>query len=139
MGEGRSVGGCGAEVDLGVVSIAVEVQVEVAEYLTKREDVDDEEEGAKYGALGNTLSDCGCGRGVVVERDEMGSVGKVGVEPAECSTFDTEVFESGEQDVMAHSIEGCTQVEEDEDVEGTGVSKGEEVVEDFEESGFCAV
>lgn len=75
MGEGRIVGGFGAEVDLGVIGIAVEVQVKVAEYLTKREDVDDEEEGAEYRALGNTLSDCGCGRGVVMERDEVGSVG----------------------------------------------------------------
>ena len=38
----------GDEVDLSVISIAVEVQVEVAEYLTEGEDVNDEEEGAKY-------------------------------------------------------------------------------------------
>ena len=74
-----------------------------------------------------------------MERDEVGYVGKVGAVPAECSTYDTKVFESGEQDFMAHGIEGCTQVEEDKDVEGTGVSGCEEVVEDFEESGFCAV
>lgn len=92
MGEGRIVRGFGAEVDLGVIGVTVEVQVEVAEYLTKREDVDDEEEGAEYGALGNTLCDCGCGRGMIMERDEVGSVDKVGVEPAEYSTFDTEVF-----------------------------------------------
>lgn len=133
------MGGFGAKVDLGVISVTVEVQVEVAEYLTKGEDVDDEEEGAEYGALGNALSDCGCSRGVVVERDEVGSVGKVGTEPAECRAFNAEVFESGEQDVMVHCIEGCAQVEEDEDVEGTSVSRGEEVVEDFEESSFCAM
>ena len=75
MGEGRIMGGFGAEVDLGVIGIAVEVQVKVAEYLTKREDVDDEEEWARYGPLGNTLSDCSCGRRVVMERDEVGSFG----------------------------------------------------------------
>ena len=69
----------------------------------------------------------------------MGSVGEVGLEPPECSTFDTDVLESGEQDGVAHGIEGCTQVEEDEDVEGTGVSRGEEVIEDFDEGRFCAV
>lgn len=53
--------------------------------------------------------------------------------------FDNKVFESGEQDVMAHGIEGCTQVEKSKDVKGTGVSGSEEVVEDFEESSFCAV
>ncbi len=57
--------------------------------------------------------------------DEMGSVRKVGTEPGECSTFDTKVFESGEQDVMAHSIEGCTQVKKNKEVEGTGVSRSE--------------
>ena len=40
--------GFGAEVDLSVIGVAVEVQVVVAENLTKGEDVDDEEEGAEY-------------------------------------------------------------------------------------------
>lgn len=40
---------------------------------------------------------------------------------------------------MAHGIEGCTQVEEDEDVKGTRVSGSEEVIENFKECGFCAV
>lgn len=71
MGEGRIEGGFGAKVDLGVIGVTVEVQVEVAEYLTKGEDVDDEEEGAEYRALGNALSDCGCGRGVIMKRDEV--------------------------------------------------------------------
>ena len=78
---------------------------------------------------------------MVVEGDEVGSVGEVGLEPPECSTFDTDVLESGEQDVVAHGVEGCThvEVEEDEDVKGTGVSRGEEVIEDFGECRFCAV
>ena len=77
VGEGWVVGGVGAEVDLGVVGIAVEVQVEVAEDLTKGENVDDEKEGTEYRALGNTLCDRGCGRGAVIEGDEMRSVGEV--------------------------------------------------------------
>ena len=52
MGEGRIVGGFGAEVYLGVIAVTVEVQIEVAEYLTKGEDVDGEEEGAEYGQEG---------------------------------------------------------------------------------------
>ena len=39
MGEGLVVGGFGAEVYLSVIGIAVEVQIEVAENLTKRENV----------------------------------------------------------------------------------------------------
>ena len=35
--------GFGAQVDLGVFGVAVEVEIEVAEDLTKEEDVDDEE------------------------------------------------------------------------------------------------
>ena len=67
----------------------------------------------------------------------MGSVGEVGLEPPECSTFDNDILESGKQDGVAHGIEGCTQV--DEDVKGTGVSRGEEVIEDFDECRFCAL
>lgn len=40
---------------------------------------------------------------------------------------------------MTHDIEGCTQVQEDEDVEGSGVGRGEEVIEDLEECSFCVV
>ena len=69
----------------------------------------------------------------------MRSVGEVGVKPAKCSSFDSEVAESGEQDGVVYSIEGCTQVKEGEEVEGTRVGRDEEVIEDFEESGFCAL
>jgi hypothetical protein len=69
-----------------------------------------------------------------MKRDEVGSVGKVGMEPGECIIFDTKFLESGEQDVMAHSIEGCTQVKKNKDVEVTGVSRSEEVVEEFEDN-----
>jgi len=97
VGEGRIVGGFRAEVDLGVIGIIVEMQFEVMEVSDLRgEDVNDEEEGAEYGAWGNSLGDCGCCRGVVMRRDEVGSVGKVGTESAECNTFETKVFESGE-------------------------------------------
>ena len=65
---------------------------------------------------------------MVVEGDEVRSVGEVGVKPAECSTFDTEVAESCEQDVVVYGIEGCTQVKEDEEVEGTRVGRDEEVI-----------
>ena len=34
----------------------------------------------------------------------------VGPEPPLCGALDTEVYQSGEQDVVAHGIEGCTQV-----------------------------
>ena len=56
--ERRVEGGFGAEVYLSAIGIAVEVQVEMAENLSEREDVNDEEEWAKYRALGNALRDC---------------------------------------------------------------------------------
>ena len=51
------------------------------------------------------------------------------------------IFESNEQDVVTHSIEGCVvaQVEENEVVKGTGGSRGEKVVQYFKESSFSAV
>ena len=84
--------------------------------------------GPKYRTLGKGLCDGGCGRCVVVEGDEVRSIGEVGVKPAKCSSFDSGVAESGEQDGLAYSIEGCTQVKEDEEVEGTRVGRDEEVI-----------
>ena len=40
---------------------------------------------------------------------------------------------------MAHGNEGCTRVKEDENVEGSSVSTGEEIIEYFEEGSFCTV
>ena len=45
--EWRILGGFGANVDLGVVSITVEVEVECADDVFKGEQVADEEKGAK--------------------------------------------------------------------------------------------
>ena len=55
VGEGRVMGGGGAEVDLGIVGVTVKVQVEVTEDLTKGEDVSDEQNWAEYRTLGDTM------------------------------------------------------------------------------------
>lgn len=47
VGEGRVLGGLGADVNLGVVGITVEIQVETANCVTKGEEVADEEEGTE--------------------------------------------------------------------------------------------
>ena len=47
LGEGRIVGEFGADVDQGVVSVAVDVQVEVADDVTEGEEVADEKKGAE--------------------------------------------------------------------------------------------
>ena len=54
VGEGRVLGGFGADVDLGVVGVAVEVQVEVegADDVTKGDNVADEKQGTQDRALG---------------------------------------------------------------------------------------
>lgn len=63
-------------------------------------------------------------RGVIMERDEVGSVGKVGMVPAGRSTFHTKVFKPGEQGSTAHGIKGCNPAEDEEDVEGTSGGMG---------------
>ena len=47
MGEGRILGGFGGDVDLSVVSVAVEVQVGAADDVTKGEEVTDKKKGAE--------------------------------------------------------------------------------------------
>ena len=47
LGEGRILGGFGGDVDLGVISVAVEFQVEFADDVTKGEEVADEKKGAE--------------------------------------------------------------------------------------------
>ena len=49
----------------------MEFHGEVAGYLTKGEEVNNEEEGAEYRTLGNGLRDGDCGGSVVVEGDEV--------------------------------------------------------------------
>ena len=60
MGKGWVLGGgrgVGAKVDLDVISVTMEVQVECADDVAEREQVADEEQGAKDGALGDALGD----------------------------------------------------------------------------------
>ena len=45
-----------------------------AEDLTKRKDVNDEEQRAKHGTLGDAVNDWGSGGGAVVDTDELLSV-----------------------------------------------------------------
>ena len=66
-----------------------------------------------------------------MNRDDDSSAGAVGPEPDESSVLYTEVYESSEKDVVAHYVEGCTRVEEDEDVKGTGVGRKEGYFEDL--------
>ena len=47
LGKGRILGGFGGDVDLGVISVAVEFQVEFADDVTKGEEVADEKKGAE--------------------------------------------------------------------------------------------
>ena len=47
MGEGRILGGFDGDVDLGVVSVTMEVEVEFADDVTEGEEVADEKKGAE--------------------------------------------------------------------------------------------
>lgn len=63
---GRGDHSCG-DVELGVVSVAVEIKTKAA----KGEQVKNEEERTKHRTLGYTLKDSGCGRFAVVDVDEL--------------------------------------------------------------------
>ena len=70
--------GFGGEVQLRVVGVAVEVDTVAAKDLSKGEDIQYEEEGAKHRALGDTVSDRGCDGFAMVDGNELMSVGEVG-------------------------------------------------------------
>ena len=82
--------GCGGEVELCVVGVAVEMEAMAAEDLTKGKDVEDKQERAKHRALGDTVGDRGCDGVAVVYGDELMSVREVGREPGEGCSSDTE-------------------------------------------------
>ena len=65
-GVGGSSDGFRWEVQLCVIGVAVKVEAMAAEDLTEGEDVNDEEEGAKHGALGNTVGNRGGGGFAVI-------------------------------------------------------------------------
>ena len=70
--------GFGGEVQLCIVSVGMEMKSVVAEDLTKWEDVYDEEEGTKNGALGDTVGNWSSGGDGVVDGDELLTIGEVG-------------------------------------------------------------
>lgn len=69
MGHGWAVNGFGGEVHLVVISIAMEVKVEVVDDETKGGYVADEEGRTKDRALGDSLCDGGESGGVTGERN----------------------------------------------------------------------
>lgn len=40
---------------------------------------------------------------------------------------------------MVHGVKGCAEVKQQQDVEGAGVCRGEEIVDDFGKGSFSAV
>lgn len=58
-GSGWVISGCRANIDLGVISIKMEIETKTAEDGAKGKHVDDEEEGTKNRTLWDTLSDSG--------------------------------------------------------------------------------
>ena len=110
VGEGWMVDGFGGEVQLGVVSVTVEIQVEVADDVTKGKDVTDEEKGTKDRALGDTLCDRGEAGGVVRKGDELLSVGEVGGEPVECGALNTLLAQPMKEVGVIDCIKGCAEV-----------------------------
>ena len=61
------------------------------------------------------------------------------MEPVKRGVGDAYGGESMEEDGVRNSVEGRTQIEEDEDGDQTGVSCNEEVVGDLDEGRFCAM
>ena len=82
--------GFGGKVQLRVVGITVEVNAMAAQDMSKGEDVQYEEEGAKHRALGDTVCNKGCDGFAIVYGNELMSVREVGGEPGEGSASDTE-------------------------------------------------
>ena len=81
VSEGWVCDGFGGEIELGVVGVAVKVQIEIADDVTKGKDIADEKKGTEDRTLRNAVRDRGEGGGVAREGDELLSVGEVGGEP----------------------------------------------------------
>ena len=95
-------------------------------YVTKGEQVQDEEEGAKNRTLGDTLGEGSSGEFAVVDVDELVSVGEVGSEPGEGSVGDVEAgFKLGEKKGVIYGVKVCAEVKEDENIEVANI-RGEE-------------
>lgn len=92
------MGGFGAEVDLGVVGVAVEVHVEFANDVAEWRQVAGEEQGTQDRALRNSLRDGGEGGGGAGEGDELITVSEVGGEPVDGSALNTKLAEPVDED-----------------------------------------
>ena len=81
-GGGRESGrGFGGEVELGVISITVEVNVKFVEDIAEGKEVDDEEEGPQDRALGHTSSDGGGDGFKGFQLNELSAAREVRCEP----------------------------------------------------------
>lgn len=74
---GLRVDGFGGYVNLDVVSITVETEAVAMDNLTEREEVEDEEERAKHGALWDALGQGGSRGRAVVDENKLFPVCKV--------------------------------------------------------------
>ena len=116
--------GLAGEAELGVVSVAVEIETMTTDDLSKGKDVNDKEEGTKHGTLGDTVGDWGGGGFTVIYGNELMSVWEIWGEPGEGSaSYTKRVLETWEEDGVVDGVEGGAEVEEDEDGEEARVSR----------------
>lgn len=76
------------DVELGVIRIAMKMNVVFPEDVTKGEKIDQKKHGAKNRTLRNTRSDREGMRDEGLQLNKLGAVGKVGTEPGEGNTSD---------------------------------------------------
>ena len=133
-------GGCCAEINLSIISVAMEIKAVLADDLAEREHVYGEEDWTKYGTLGDTVVNWGWVRGGTMHGDKLQAVGEVGVKPGERRSGDVEVCrEAVEEDGVRDCVEGCREVQQDEDADLARISCHKEVVGNFDQGGLSAV
>ncbi len=129
---GKSGDGFGGDVELNFVGVTMEVKVVATDDVTERKEAEDEKEETKHQTLRDAVGQGGGGGGVVIDPDELLSVGDIGSEPCEGGASDVEGgFGTGEKDGVVDGVKGCRRVEEDEDVGMSRIRGVEEIISKF--------
>ena len=87
------------------------------ENVSKGERVNGEQEGAKDRPLGNTARDWRGGGSEVLELDKLCATSEIGFRPSQRDVSDSNGGQSVQEDVMRDSVEGCAEIEENQNGE----------------------
>ena len=91
--------------------------MEFPEYASKGQKLNSKQEGPEDRVSGNSAGDWRGGRSQVLELDKLCATSEAGFQPSQRDVSDSTGGQPVQEDVMRDGVQGCAEVEEDQDGE----------------------